>query len=219
MVAASADNLRLFCTPVVNLFSSNAEPIETKAGLAYYALKPLSLKTAVTTEVWSVDEVRVTTAKRTAILPPFESLQHALGAAPGLYWTILCDESRRAPKAATEPLKPGQEAPHERTVAVSREVLRGLELALVGTNGQPSIPPRGASSTLPSLARMAMWLACASGSWRYGMGTPLTKLCCWLRRVQAPRRFFVAGSFGSCCLDWFHRRYVSARQCHLEPTE
>ncbi|AOI97350.1 type VI secretion system baseplate subunit TssF [Burkholderia sp. LA-2-3-30-S1-D2] len=142
LVAASADNLRLFCTPVVNLFSSNAEPIETKAGLAYYALKPFSLKTAVTTEVWSVDQVRVTTAEGTAILPPFESLQHALGAAPGLYWMILRDESRRAPKAAAEPPKPGQEAPHEQAVAVNRDVLRGLELALVSANGQP-IDPAG----------------------------------------------------------------------------
>ncbi len=124
----------------VNLFSSNAEPIETKTGLAHYALKPFSLKTAVTTEVWSVDQVRVTTAEGTAILPPFESFQHALGAAPELYWMIWRDESRRAPKAATEPPKPGQEAPHERAVAVNREVLRGLELALVGANGQPVDP-------------------------------------------------------------------------------
>ncbi|NTZ88166.1 type VI secretion system baseplate subunit TssF [Burkholderia metallica] len=140
LIAASADNLRLFCTPVVNLFSSNAEPIETKAGLAYYALKPFSLKTAATTEVWSVDQVRITTAQGTAILPPFESLQHALGAAPGLYWVVLRDEARRAPKSPSEPAKPGQEALRERAGGASRDALRGLELALVNARGEPVDP-------------------------------------------------------------------------------
>lgn len=110
LIAASADNLRLFCTPVVNLFSSNAEPIETKAGQAYYALKPFSLKTAATTEIWSVDQVRITTTQGAALLPPFESLQHTLGAAPGPYWVVLSDETRRAPKLPSEPGKTGQEA-------------------------------------------------------------------------------------------------------------
>ncbi|MDR0244635.1 MAG: type VI secretion system baseplate subunit TssF [Burkholderia sp.] len=140
LVAASANNVRLFCTPVVNLFSSNAEPIETKAGLPYYALKPFLLKTAVTTEVWWVDQVRMTGADGVAILPPFESLQHALGAAPGPYWIILRDESRRAPKGAAEPARHGQEVPHERGGAANRDALRGLELALVSASGQPVYP-------------------------------------------------------------------------------
>ncbi len=140
LVAASADNLRLFCTPVVNLFSSNAEPIETKAGLPYYALKPFSLKTTATTEVWSVDQVRITTAQGSAILPPFESLQHALGAAPGLYWIVLRDEARRAPKSPSELPKPGQEALHERVAGVSRDASHGLELALVNARGEPVDP-------------------------------------------------------------------------------
>ncbi|MCV9917063.1 type VI secretion system baseplate subunit TssF, partial [Burkholderia pseudomallei] len=103
LIAASADTLRHFCTPVVHLFSSNAEPIETKAGQAYYALKPFSLKAAATTEVWSVDQVRITTAQGAALLPHFESLQHALGTAPSLYWVVLRDAARRAPKPLSDP--------------------------------------------------------------------------------------------------------------------
>ncbi|MGS0894278.1 type VI secretion system baseplate subunit TssF [Burkholderia stagnalis] len=140
LTAASADNLRLFCTPVVNLFSSNAEPIETKAGLAYYALKPFSLKTAATTKIWSIDQVRVTTAHGVSILPPFESLQHAVAASPGLYWVVLRDESRRAPKAAAEPPRPGREAPRERAAAANHDALHGLELALVSADGGPVDP-------------------------------------------------------------------------------
>ncbi|HDR9204395.1 type VI secretion system baseplate subunit TssF [Burkholderia vietnamiensis] len=140
LIAASADNLRLFCTPVVNLFSSNAEPIETKAGQAYYALKPFSLKTAATTEIWSVDQVRITTAQGAALLAPFESLQHALGAAPGPYWIVLRDEARRAPKLPFEPGKPGQEALRGQATGARADGLRGLELALVNARGEPVDP-------------------------------------------------------------------------------
>ncbi|WP_175037102.1 type VI secretion system baseplate subunit TssF [Burkholderia contaminans] len=140
LVAASADNLRLFCTPVVNLFASNAEPIETKAGQAYYALKPFSLKTAATSEVWSVNQVRITTAQGAALLPPFESLQHALGAAPGLYWVVLRDEARRAPKPPSEPGKTGQETLRGQATGARADGLRGLELALVNARGEPVDP-------------------------------------------------------------------------------
>ncbi|MDF0505712.1 type VI secretion system baseplate subunit TssF [Burkholderia cenocepacia] len=140
LIAASADNLRLFCTPVVNLFSSNAEPIETKAGQAYYALKPFSLKTAATTEIWSVDQVRITTTQGAALLPPFESLQHTLGAAPGPYWVVLSDETRRAPKLPSEPGKTGQEALREQATGARADGLRGLELALVNARGEPVDP-------------------------------------------------------------------------------
>ncbi|MXN79749.1 type VI secretion system baseplate subunit TssF [Burkholderia sp. 4701] len=140
LAAVSADNLRLFCAPVINLFSSDAEPIETQAGQAYYALKPLSLNTAATAEVWSVDRVRQTTAQGSSILPPFESLQHATAAVPGLYWTLLRDEARRAPKTPIESSKPGPEASRGLAFATNDEVRRGMELALVGSNGNPADP-------------------------------------------------------------------------------
>ncbi|KWK68755.1 type VI secretion system baseplate subunit TssF [Burkholderia ubonensis] len=156
LAAVSADNLRLFCAPVINLFASDAEPIETQAGQACYALKPLSLNTAATAEVWSVDRVRQTTAQGASILPPFESLQHATDAAPGLYWTLLRDESRRAPKASIKSSKPGQEAPLEFAAAANDDVRRGLELALVDSNGEPADPG--------GQRQLAITLSCTNGN-------------------------------------------------------
>ncbi|AOJ17488.1 type VI secretion system baseplate subunit TssF [Burkholderia vietnamiensis] len=140
LAVISADNLRPFCTPVTNLFPGDAEPIETQAGLAYYALKPLSLQTAAATEVWSVDQVRQTTAQGTSILPPFESLRHATGTALGLYWTLLRDEARRAPRKPAEPPKPSQEVPAELVAAANANLRQGLELALVDSAGEPADP-------------------------------------------------------------------------------
>lgn len=140
LAAATADHLRLFCAPVVNLFPSGAEPIETQAGLAYYALKPLAAKTAAArTEVWSIDQVRQATTDGNAILPSFESLQHVISKVPGLYWILLRDEARRAPKTPDNLQKSGQKAlPNVVTKKVNE--LRGLELALVNTNGAPADP-------------------------------------------------------------------------------
>ncbi|RQZ16731.1 type VI secretion system baseplate subunit TssF [Burkholderia sp. Bp9031] len=140
LAAVSAENLQPFCTPVINLFSSDAEPIETRAGLAYYALKPLALEAMAKAEVWSVDQVRQLTAHGSLILPRFESLQHAVDATAGVYWMLLRDEARRAPKAASGPLKPGQEALPKSTAAATDDALRGLELALVGPNCEPAAP-------------------------------------------------------------------------------
>ncbi|RQT68227.1 type VI secretion system baseplate subunit TssF [Burkholderia cepacia] len=140
LAAVTTDNLRLFCAPVVNLFPSGAEPIETQAGLAYYALKPLAAKTAsAKTEVWSIDQVRQATTDGTAILPPFESLQHVISKVPGLYWILLRDEARRAPKTPDNPQKSGQKALPNLAAKKGNE-LRGLELALVNANGVPADP-------------------------------------------------------------------------------
>ncbi|WP_175813565.1 type VI secretion system baseplate subunit TssF [Burkholderia contaminans] len=156
LAVASAENLRLFCTPAVNLFLRKAEPIETKAGLAYYALKPISLTSASTTEVWSVDQVRMTTAEGIAVLPPFESMQHALGAAPDLYWVALRDEARRGPKPPAEPSESGQEAAYVRVAGADSDALRGLELALVNSRGEPVDPP--------AQCRLDIVLSCTNGN-------------------------------------------------------
>ncbi|MBR7960978.1 type VI secretion system baseplate subunit TssF [Burkholderia vietnamiensis] len=140
LAEVSADNLRLFCAPVTNLFPGDAEPIEIHAGLARYPLRPLSLQTQAATDVWSVDRVRQITALGISILPPFESLQHATGGAGGLYWTLLRDETRRAPKSAGEPAKQGTETPPGLMAAGSDDVSRGLELTFVDSSGRLADP-------------------------------------------------------------------------------
>ncbi|WP_310677910.1 type VI secretion system baseplate subunit TssF [Burkholderia multivorans] len=109
--AVAADNLRLFRMLATNLFPSDAEPIETHAGLTCYPLRPLSRQTAAATEVWSVGRDRQITALGTSILPPFELSQHATGAVPGLYWILLRDEAPRAPKRAVGPATRGRGEP------------------------------------------------------------------------------------------------------------
>lgn len=152
---ASADNVRLFCTPVVNLFTSDATPIETRAGLSFYPVRPLSAKTAAVTQIWSVDEVRQSEAQGTAVLPPFESLQHGNSASHSLYWTLLRDEDRRAPRTPETPLPSGQMAHNgPASGSNSTDARRGLELAFVGLNSAPADPGR---------RQLAIMLSCTNG--------------------------------------------------------
>ncbi len=156
LAAVTADNLRLFCAQVVNLFPSGAEPIETQAGLAYYALKPLAAKAAAAkTEVWSVDQVRQTTMDSTTILPSFESLQHVISKVPALYWILLRDEARRAPRTPDKPEKSGQKAVPNVVTKRGNEQ-RGLELALVNANGAPADPEEN--------RKLDITLSCTNGN-------------------------------------------------------
>ncbi|WP_175887259.1 type VI secretion system baseplate subunit TssF [Burkholderia contaminans] len=153
--AASAEHARLFCTPVVNLFPGDAQPIETHPGVAYYAIRPLAAKTSVApVEIWAVDTVRQT-APQTATLTPFDSLQHA-SAVGDLYWTVLRDEERRAPKPVAVDPETGQaiQPTEPATPAEEAEARRGVELALVSLNGMPADP---------GTRQLAITLACTHG--------------------------------------------------------
>ncbi|ARM04494.1 type VI secretion protein [Burkholderia pseudomallei] len=152
--AASAEHMRLFCTPVVNLFAGDAQPIETQPGLAYYAIRPLALKTAAPVEIWAVDTVRQS-APQAATLTPFDSLQHG-ASANGLYWTVLRDDARRAPKPVPPKPEAGQPAADIKppTPEQEAEARRGAELALVGLNGMPADP---------GARQLAITLACTHG--------------------------------------------------------
>ncbi len=137
--AASAEHVRLFCAPVVNLFPGDAQPIETQPGLAHYAIRLLALKTAAAVEIWAVDTVRQT-APQAATLTPFDSLQHGTSA-NGLYWTVLRDDERRAPKPVLPKPEAGQPGASAKPPPINEaEVRRGVELALVGLNGMPADP-------------------------------------------------------------------------------
>jgi type VI secretion system protein ImpG len=77
--AVSAANLKLFCTPIVNLFERDAEPIEPKATPGYavrYPVAPRSVEVGVA-QVWAIDRIRL---KRDGKHDPEEiEPAHALG--------------------------------------------------------------------------------------------------------------------------------------------
>ncbi|WP_241241077.1 type VI secretion system baseplate subunit TssF [Burkholderia cenocepacia] len=138
LAAATADHVRLFCAPVINLFPDDALPIETRAGCAHYAVKALAQAGASRTAIWSIDTVRHVSDSGASTLAPFRSLQHGTGMRPGLFWTVLRDEARRAPK---EPIDPrSKEADTTPTPAETAESLRGVELELVDQDGRPADP-------------------------------------------------------------------------------
>ena len=155
LAAATVDHVRLFCTPVINLFPDDAEPIETYAGCAYYPVKALAQAGASQTDIWSIDTVRQTSDAGTSMLAPFNSLRHGMDARPGLFWTVLRDEARRAPKkpSADSESKQADKAP---TPALddTPEPLHGVELQLTDRDGRPADPGK---------RKLAIRLSCTQG--------------------------------------------------------
>lgn len=89
MARLTAENLKLFCTPVVNLFRCEAKSIETKAGVDVYSVVPdgKSGATVADSEIYSIDSVRMMTPARETAIQPFWSLMHGSSARlAGPYW-------------------------------------------------------------------------------------------------------------------------------------
>lgn len=140
LAAATADHVRLFCTPVVNLFPDDAQPIETRAGCAHYAVRALAQAGAPRTAIWSIDTVRQVSDAGMSTLAPFRSLRHGTDMRAGLFWTELRDEARRAPREPVDPRS--REAETTAPPADAAESLRGVELELVDPDGRPADPGR-----------------------------------------------------------------------------
>ncbi|VWB35792.1 type VI secretion system protein TssF [Burkholderia lata] len=85
----SADHLKLFCTPVVNLFRLTSLPLKRDPITATYPIQSQNTD-AADVEVWSVDEVHATTSiSRANIIHPFTSLMHGgSNKLTGLYWVL-----------------------------------------------------------------------------------------------------------------------------------
>ncbi|KHK53006.1 type VI secretion protein [Burkholderia sp. A9] len=157
LAAATADHVRLFCTPVINLFPDTAAPIETRAGCAYYPVKAHAQAGSSQTDIWSIDAVRQISDAGTSTLAPFHLLRHGMDSRPGLFWTVLRDEARRAPKQ--KPVDPDTKqsdkaptpapAPDE-----TPEPLRGVELRLTDRDGRPADPGK---------RELAIRLSCTQG--------------------------------------------------------
>ena len=74
----SKKTFRLGCTPIVNLFTQVAEPIQLNQRKYEYAIVP-DVRRPYSTEIFSVDEVNCinTTTQQTTSFEPFYSLRHA----------------------------------------------------------------------------------------------------------------------------------------------
>lgn len=85
----SADNLKLFCTPIVNLFRLTSLPVKRNPITDTYPVHSQNTD-AAGVEIWSVDAVRTTTGRSGAnIIHPFTSLMHGSSAKPaGPYWVL-----------------------------------------------------------------------------------------------------------------------------------
>ncbi|WP_246327046.1 type VI secretion system baseplate subunit TssF [Burkholderia guangdongensis] len=86
----SADHLKLFCTPIVNLFQLSSLPLKRNPITNTYPVQSRNTDAAAV-EIWSVDAVRATTGEsRANIIHPFTSLMHGSSAKPaGPYWVLM----------------------------------------------------------------------------------------------------------------------------------
>lgn len=89
------NNFRLFCTPLVNLFTQQAEPIRLTHNKSSYTLVP-DARRAYAFEVFSVDNVTLVseTEGKQALygFQPFYSFKHGEQEHAGRYWHMLRDE-------------------------------------------------------------------------------------------------------------------------------
>ena len=99
----SADNLRLGCTPLVNLFPRTSEPIMVDHKHYEYLLAADRHRGA-TTEVHSVQSVTASdpTADRPVIVPSFAALGHIHSEASTTFWAMRREQSLRPNIAGTD---------------------------------------------------------------------------------------------------------------------
>jgi len=94
MAQFTTANLRLFCTPVVNLFKLKAEPVRTDSAITSYPVLPKTTSPSAV-EVYSIDSLYTDDAGSAGrrVLHPFSSLMHAsVTQLSGPYWIALRDE-------------------------------------------------------------------------------------------------------------------------------
>ncbi|WP_118184420.1 type VI secretion system baseplate subunit TssF [Paraburkholderia phosphatilytica] len=88
-------HVQLFCTPVVNLYRCDAQPVEVKSGMHWYPVVPSLLKASETT-IHSIDSVSYCEGEENAPkgieIPPHRALRHWVSS-PGAFW--LRERSRR----------------------------------------------------------------------------------------------------------------------------
>jgi type VI secretion system protein ImpG len=149
----SAENFRLFCTPVVNLFDVSADPIKRDPAISEHLLRASGLKPAHM-EIFAVQEVVGVRQGQTQrkLYAPFIAYTHATEGKNAAYYTL---------RPASSPIDDAMDLylsiVTPRGVAPS-EVEEVLSIDVVATNrklpaelqiGEISVTPRGVSSPAP----------------------------------------------------------------------
>lgn len=139
----SEKHLRLHCSPVINLFSLESDPLQLDSLRTEYLLRPMRVQDGHT-EIYSVDSVMSSRHSGHQIYVPFTSFRHKGGMlrhdAPEYYYHTRV---KRGPSGLHDTwLILGGEAFDNHTVPEDEK----LSLSLTGTNGQ--LPRRALQSTL-----------------------------------------------------------------------
>jgi type VI secretion system protein ImpG len=142
----AAHHLRLFCTPVVNLFETRADPIQWSHQASSYPVV-VDGRDAFAYEVYSIDTVhqvrKLGNEEAVTELRPFYSLHHGEQAQTGHYWFARRDErvAQKSPGYETEigvvDLDFNPTAPHVDTLslkvtATNRDLPERLSIGLDG---------------------------------------------------------------------------------------
>ncbi|WP_158879652.1 type VI secretion system baseplate subunit TssF [Rhodanobacter sp. L36] len=147
--AVNRDTFRLNCTPIVNLFQQQAEPIRVTQELSQYPVIP-DVRRPLGLEVYSVDRVqRLTRSGESSVgteFLPFFSTRHGLGGDDsGCYWY-----AQRLPSA-----KPNDDGTEVSIALVDRQMdprvpaVETLSIALTCTNRDlPSLLPFGGEESM-----------------------------------------------------------------------
>ncbi|HGB3470256.1 TPA: type VI secretion system baseplate subunit TssF [Salmonella enterica subsp. diarizonae serovar 61:l,v:z35] len=139
----SGKHLRLHCSPVINLFPLESDPLHLDSLQTEYLLRPMRVQDGHT-EIYSVDSVTSSRHSGHQVYVPFTSFRHKGGMlrhdAPEYYYHTRV---KRGPSGLHDTwLTLGGEAFDNHTVPENES----LSLSLTGTNGQ--LPRRALQSTL-----------------------------------------------------------------------
>jgi type VI secretion system protein ImpG len=147
--AVGRDTFRLYCTPIVNLFTQQAEPVRVTQELSQYPVIP-DVRRPLGLEVYSVDRVqRLTRSGESSVgteFLPFFSTKHGLGGDDsGCYWY-----AQRLPSA-----KPNDDGTEVAIALVDRQMdprvpaVETLSISLTCTNRDlPSLLPFGGEESV-----------------------------------------------------------------------
>ncbi|EPJ5853577.1 type VI secretion system baseplate subunit TssF [Klebsiella aerogenes] len=141
--ALSEKHLRLHCSPVINLFPLESDPLHLDSLQSEYLLRPMRVQDGHT-EIYSVESVTSSRLSGTQVYVPFTSFRHKGGMlrhdAPEYYYHTRV---KRGPSGLHDTwLTLGGEAFDQHRVPQNET----LSLSLIGTNGQ--LPRRALQSTL-----------------------------------------------------------------------